>query len=871
MNLGHSYLHTIDIENSEEENGESESEQTEGEETEGEEKELQTKFKASKQQNIAEEGDKDQFDKQHHDKVIKQQELEKKTKLGVIPQQFDRDTQQKSHNNLPVESDREKHEMEKEVANKFNDKTQKLNIDLPKEFNNIIQQKIECEVELVGEVQDELSKKQEKLYTDDQPKIDIGREHECNEELIQDSENEIEIQLLIEVPPMPGVDVELYLEVQVDSECQLGIKKEKVLGEKQNNVDKEQQEVVDKNMKHMDHKDSQAVNKNVQIKFDEVNISQAIEGDIQDKINIESKQNMEEENTQPELNDNLQEQSDVKKLHQEDYEETMDINHKRILQEIESLISDFQNRQNMKNKNKKSNVNEEECDELTAIKIAKITKEIEELEIDMEQEHDEKLEREYNDEFKRIFSSVVKEKFLEKLLLSFNEDAAPYYKRIESLLSNYYPTKLDTINDKILIDPVHSKPQKELKERSDVRNDAFEEIQEKFDKISEEVEKGSEIYHFKEVPEESNIEMGELEDKVVQAVSDIENEYKTPEESDVDVEGLSNPDDEVAGGLDWNLQIESEINADEFDGQSLQESDEEIEELNDDVNMVTEIVYDYEVEEEAASSLIGELSPIEESASTDDEFNSTEIEQCNEEIKQNIDKKGQVKCIGSIHELQEDVQEKSDNDKPQKFEDLQLQMEIENIQDLDEIPLKLKIQQEQLEEKLHQQMKTFQEEFYKNSKLEYDKEQQLKGNTLIDPIYDREQKLFYKIKSDFIKTTEIYKDLAQQKMIEALQQKFDEKQLLEMKEFPEVFVEPNIEIEDLHKEVLQLQRECAELEPEFSYNIPLVVDEKPSNNKTKKVKYNLYEKLHEIHKKKLCFFADSKEWPEKVCKNEIAR
>jgi len=130
--------------------------------------------------------------------------------------------------------------------------------------------------------------------------------------------------------------------------------------------------------------------------------------------------------------------------------------------------------------------------------------------------------------------------------------------------------------------------------------------------------------------------------------------------------------------------------------------------------------------------------------------------------------------------------------------------------------------------------------------------------------------LFYKLKSKFLKTTEEYKDFVQQKMIEALQQRVDDKQLLEMKEFPEEFVEPNLEIEDLHKEVLQLQRECAELEPEFSYNIPLVVDEKPINE-TKKVKYNLYDKLHEIHKKKLCYFADSKEWPEKVCGNKITQ
>jgi len=368
----------------------------------------------------------------------------------------------------------------------------------------------------------------------------------------------------------------------------------------------------------------------------------------------------------------------------------------------------------------------------------------------MEQKHDEDLEREYNDEFNQMFSSVIKEKFLENLLLSFQEDAAPYYKRIENLLNNYFPTNSDTINGKISIDPIHSKCNEDIIKRSDEGNDAIEQIQEESDKITEEVEQGSDV------------EMKEFENEVVQAVPDIVNENETQEESDVDVEGFSNSDNEVTGGLDWNLQIESEINVDGSDEQSLQESEEEIEELNEDVNIVTEIVYDYEVEE-AESSSVEELGPIEKSNYTDNEFSSAEIEQCNEEIQQKNDKEGQVKYIGRIHELQGDVQEKS-NDKPQNFEDIQLQMEIENIQDLDEIPLKLKIQQEQLEEKIHQQMKTFQEDFYKNSKLEYDKEQQLKGNTLNDPVYDRQQKLFYELLQKTMARCQHWHKLVQQKM-----------------------------------------------------------------------------------------------------------
>ncbi|XP_060835614.1 uncharacterized protein LOC132918419 [Rhopalosiphum padi] len=822
LNLGHSYIRTVNIENSEEESGETEEGETDSEEAENREKEVQKEIKVNKQQNIEEKQEKS--DKQYTKKVNrKQQKLEKKSKLEDIPQYFYTDIQQKSNKISPVKVDTKKHEIEKNVANKsYEDKHHKLNIDLPKELNNIVQQKLECAEELIGEEQDELSKKQQNLDVDDHPKIVIDKEYECNDELTKESEKEnlaIPIQLLIEAPSMPGEEVELKLKLIIDK------------------FDINNHKEIEENQQH----------------FDEVNKSQETERDIQDKINTGSIQNTKE------LFYNTKIKEDFKDLQQDDDEENMDENHKRILQEIESLIIDLQDKEKLKNN---INEKEEECDELLALRIAKITKEIEQLELDMDQEHDEELEREYNDEFYRVYSKEGKEKFLEKLLISFKQESAPFYQRIENLLNNYFPTKLDKINGKISIDPNHSKFNENLKERSDLSIDKMKEIQEesnnKMNKFKE-VEEGSNVNTctFEEMPEESDIEMKEFEDEAVQEKSTIENENEIQEDSDVDVVGF---DDEVTENLEWNLQIESELNTDESDGQSLQDSEEEIEKLNEDVNIVTEIVDDYEVIE---SSSVEELSPIEESDFMENEISSIEMKQRNRDIHQKIDKEGQVKYIDSIHKLQENVHEKSNNDKSQKFEDLQLQMEIENIQDLDEIPLKLKIQQEQLEEKLHQQMKTFQEEFYKNSKLEYDKEQQLKGNTLNDPVYDKQQKLFYKLKDKFQKTKEEYKDLVQQKMIEALQQKVDEKRLLEMKEFPEEFVEPNIEVEDLHKEVLQLERECTELEPEFSYNIPLVVDEKPSKKKTKKVKYNLFDKLHEIHRKKLCFFADSKEWPEK--------
>lgn len=205
----------------------------------------------------------------------------------------------------------------------------------------------------------------------------------------------------------------------------------------------------------------------------------------------------------------------------------------------------------------------------------------------------------------------------------------------------------------------------------------------------------------------------------------------------------------------------------------------------------------------------------------------------------------------------------------QKFEDLQFKMGIENIQDLDEIPLELKIQQEQFEEDLHQQFKEFQSEFYNDLKLEHDKDLKLKSDYGFSPVssqdFDKQQQTFYELKDDFHEIKDEYKGYVQQKMFEALQQHMDEKTLLEMETFPDKLSNVvNVIDEDVHKEFVELQRDCFELEPEFEYNVPIESEEDNFTQLLKPKPFNLFKKLQSIHKKKLCEFVDSDQWPENV-------
>ncbi|VVC40290.1 Hypothetical protein CINCED_3A000795 [Cinara cedri] len=229
-----------------------------------------------------------------------------------------------------------------------------------------------------------------------------------------------------------------------------------------------------------------------------------------------------------------------------------------------------------------------------------------------------------------------------------------------------------------------------------------------------------------------------------------------------------------------------------------------------------------------------------------------ELEDLNEDLQQEFE--------GPNSELEEKISYKLFNVQPHE-------MGIEDIKDLDEVPLELKIKQEQFEEELHLQFKNFQKEFYRNLKKEYDKEQHLKVNKTFNPIlsnvFDEQQQTFYDLKDEFNEIKQEYKSYIQQKIFEGLQQKIDENKLLEIEEFPEkIEDEPNLSIDDIDKEFVELQRDCHDLESEFMYNVPFEFKENNLSQVLNKKPFNLFKQLSSIHKKKLCTFVDSDQWPE---------
>lgn len=434
--------------------------------------------------------------------------------------------------------------------------------------------------------------------------------------------------------------------------------------------------------------------------------------------------------------------------------------------------------------------------------------------------------------------------------------------------------------------------EEETQNESDKNDDEFEELQKESD---------INIDNHKVQKFEEQIQRGEQQDSIVEFEGQIlDYEKELHEESDVDVENIEEDmQTEFQGGINkkcgalYNIDDLKENQFSEEEMVEEQQKESEIENFED-MNEVVEIVDEFEVE--SFSSVDGFIptdkdnSSADESTNTDEEYSSTEEKEefngeqqqlCTEkQVKFNeniLDFEGEIHDInGEIRqELYRGSQSEFEKKNSQEFEDLQLETEIENIQDLDEIPLKLKIQQEQFEEKLHQQFKEFQKEFYTNSKLEYDKEKQFKIEKISDPIssklYDEEQQTFYELKDEFHKIKQEYKDFVQKKIFEELQQNIDEKQLLDIEEFPEeVNDEPNQRIdEDIHKEFIELQRDCFELEPEFKYNVPLEFEEDTSGQFLEEEPYDLIEKLHSIHRKKLCQFVDSKEWPENVSKKKF--
>lgn len=464
----------------------------------------------------------------------------------------------------------------------------------------------------------------------------------------------------------------------------------------------------------------------------------------------------------------------------------------------------------------------------------------------------------------------------------------------ESRIHKDFETDIDTFKKELFNKPkeMHDFEEKTQKE-SDKNDDEFEKF------LKEPVVN---INDHKTKKFEKQIQHGEQDSKVEFGEQILEFEKELDEDSDVDIENFEEDiQTEFEGGIKKKCCTHSNINdlkenmqinfEEDIAEEDQKEPEMEIENVED-INEVVEIVDEFEVE--SFSSVDGFIPTDKENSSADEstnmdeayssaeekeEFNGEQQQLCTEQEKFNqniLDFKGEIHDKnGEIQELYRESQPELEKKNSQEFEDLQLETEIENIQDLDEIPLKLKIQQEQFEEKLHQQFKEFQKEFYTNSKLEYDKEKQFKVDKIFDPVssklYDEEQQTFYELKDEFHKIKQEYEDFVQKKIFEDLQQKIDEKQLLEIEKFPEESNdEPNQRIdEDIHKEFIELQRDCFELEPEFKYNVPLEFEETISGQFLEEEPYDLIEKLHSIHRKKLCQFVDSKEWPENVSKNKF--
>jgi len=156
-----------------------------------------------------------------------------------------------------------------------------------------------------------------------------------------------------------------------------------------------------------------------------------------------------------------------------------------------------------------------------------------------------------------------------------------------------------------------------------------------------------------------------------------------------------------------------------------------------------------------------------------------------------------------------------------------------------------------------------------NSKLIYNEEEKLKisSDSSIFTEHIKEKQTFTELKHQLDELSQDYKGYVQKKVFKELQQEIDDEQLQEMEKFPDTFNEVNLKTdEDFQKEIDELQNEWCELKPEFMSDIPISFEDDKSSKKLKKKPFNLFEKLHSIHRKLSHKFSKSKEWPEKVNK-----
>lgn len=378
--------------------------------------------------------------------------------------------------------------------------------------------------------------------------------------------------------------------------------------------------------------------------------------------------------------------------------------------------------------------------------------------------------------------------------------------------------------------------------------------------------------------EDSDI-VGEIQEHLEGKLEKVQEDCKREsddEDSFIDVEGLD--EEEIQNEIDTQpVPILFE--------DSLPNSEEESEEENEehfgecvDINIVTEVVEDYIVEKRVIdNTVIEERIPTEvycklnkcsieakELNSSTEELNTLKRKKSiNKKVKQNLFMKKQVKFKENAQEVENETQGHNFVKTQQKFKNF-----VENIPDLEKIPPELKIEQEQIDYKLQQRFREFQEDFYKIFKQEYGKGKKIFNSD--SSTFNEQQQTFYELKDEFNKIKEDYKSFVLQKFFEDLQQKIDKENLLGIEELPKELNDnlyPKID-EHIEKEFAKIERDYYELEPEFKYNVPLEFELNNSNKnnkkKLKKKPFNLFDKLHSIHQKKLCEFAKATTWPENV-------
>lgn len=536
----------------------------------------------------------------------------------------------------------------------------------------------------------------------------------------------------------------------------------------------------------------------------------------------------------------------------------------------------------------------------------------------------EKMEIDNNEQLQQCWDKEINEKsnqdeplhleidFFRKTLDQGGSQGSPI--QTETLIELF---KRELLNDsrKISQELVENtdNSKEELHNESDVCSEKSKETLKLLNPSTDECESKAQESFVGDSQEESDVDVDEFDEEsykhFVEKFKELKDKCKfNNSESDIDIEGL---EDESQS----NLRTETQREPEKLETANLNNSDEPLLKINNakfekskEINEVIELVEDYEIEPDISEnnrtntdpecssekkypeeySYSTESSSSEESlldlnpfaveyssseSSLVDKFNSTYIEISSEEEK-----------LSSTEELlssykdefnsTEEICSTSDSDKINDENIQNLYIDDEKVHSSKESLKEVENEQQKFEPEdySHKQFKKYQKDFYKDLKREYDKELQLKvinkSNPEVSQEFDRQQQTFYEIKDDFHELKQQYKGYMQKKIFKQLERDVDSNKSLEVNNFPEQYDDiGNVIDEDIHEEFAELQRECSLLEPEFKYNVPLDFEEKSIGPSLKPKRFDLFNKLYSIHRRKLCQFVDSKSWPENVSKN----